>query len=78
MLYKTALDYAREYNRHEIILLLSKDTNQDIKFFINETLNLHREMQQFIQKNQSLEKKLSDYEYLKEVSDSVQAILNQT
>ena len=78
MLYKTALDYAREKNHHEIILLLSKDTNQDIKFFINEILNLHRQMQQIIQENQSLEKKLSDYEYLQEVSDSVQAILNQT
>ena len=78
MLYKTALDYARKYNHHEIILLLSKDTNQDIKFFIKEILNLHRQMQQIIQENQSLEKKLSDYEYLQEVSDSVQAILNQT
>ena len=78
MRYKTAIDYAREENYHEIILLLSKDTNQDIKFFINQNLELHREIQRFIQEKQSLEKKLNDYQYLQEVNDSVQEILNNT
>lgn len=78
MRYKTALDYARKKNHHEIILLLSKDTNKDIKFFIDQNLNLHREIQRLIQEKQSLEEKLSNYQYLQKVRDSIQEILDQT
>lgn len=78
MRYKTALDYAREKNHHEIILLLSENTNKDIKFFIDQNLNLHREIQRLIQEKQSLEEKLSNYQYLQKVRESIQEILDQT